>query len=262
MDNRKLMTFIASSGNGRRYFALPACALVLLGTAACTTTTTEPVNPATPTLISVTGGGVFHNPSNVNSFTFNPPTYNATSTSAVHYASSVVRFSVPYPTSIELAINGKPLTKQDPPITTNYEYSGAIDNPGGNPATWSVAIKTPFDAPFYRKYPTFDVAYTLTIVNVSGSKRSAPLTINYLQPWFIPPTVITGSTTSHSSDTPSSTTGRPGPCPGGAAEQPFRICFRNPPQLPNDITVNACSYAQAIGQLTHAYGTNYTQGAC
>ncbi len=260
MPNRSLMNR-SSDHNARGYLVLIACGLSLV-TSACTTTTVPVVEPATPTLISVVGNGAFSIANNANTFTFNPPTYNATSVHAVHHASSVVRFSVPYPTSIEIAINGKPLTKLDPPITTNYEYSGAIDNPGNNPATWSVAIKTPFDAPLYRKYPTFEVAYVLTIVDVSGSKRSAPLTINYLQPWFIPPTVITGSTTTHSSDTPSSTTGRPGPCPGGAAEQAFRICFRNPPQLPNDITINACSYAQAVGQLTHAYGTSYTQGAC
>ena len=257
------MTFRSILRNARRYVSIPAaCALVLV-VAACTTTTTPAVDPATPTLISVVGNGSFNPANGANRFTFNQPTYNTTSVHANFHVSSTVRFSVPYPTSIELAINGKPLTKQDQPITTNYEYSGTIDNPGNNPATWTVAIKTPLDVPYFSKYGTTDVAYALTIVNVSGSKRSAPLTINYLQPWFVPPTpVAIGGTTTHTPDTSSSTTGRPGPCPGGAAERSFRICFRNPPQLPHDITIDACSYAQAVARLTNAYGTSHTQGAC
>jgi hypothetical protein len=252
------MSFSATSRNARPYGALP-CAVLLVVLSGCTSVAT--VQPATPTLLGITGNGSFNTQNNQNSFIFNTPTYAPGSVHATHYVTSVVRFTVPYPTSIELSIKGKPLTKQDPPLTTNYEYSGAIENPGQNPATWRVEIKTPFDVPYFRTYPTTNIAYVLTIVDVSGSQRSAPLTINYLQPWFIPPSPIVG-TSSQSRDTPSITAGRPGPCAGGAAEQSFRICFRNPPQLPHDITVQACSYAQAVNSLTNAYGPNHAQGAC
>lgn len=233
--------------------------LVVAFTSCNTEPVTPPVEPATPTLISVQGHGTFSSQNNVFEFA-NPVPDPVLPNTRTHHTQATVKISVPYPTSIELAIDGKPLTKVERQLSGNYEYSASIDNPGGNPANWTIGIKTPFDVPLFRMQST-DVGYTLTIVNVSGSKRSAPLTIYFRQPLFYIPPPITGTTT-HKTDTPNTAPGTTGHCPGGASEQPIRICFRNPPQLPNDITITACSYADAVKLVGNAYGTSHTQGAC
>src|SRR5688500_18176393 len=124
------------------------CMVLPIVLSACETV--SPVEPAAPTLVSVEGNGTLGSNQNGPVFRFHAPSRNPTTNVTVHPASTRVRVSVPYPSSIELAINGKPLAKVDPPLlTTNYVYAGAIDNPGQNPATWTTAIKTPFDIPYY-----------------------------------------------------------------------------------------------------------------
>ena len=58
----------------------------------------------------------------------------------------------------------------------------------------------PYDVPFF-KYQQ-QTSYTLTIYDVSGSQRSAPLTIRYFNPRRFRPSIITA--VSYSSDSPSS----------------------------------------------------------
>jgi hypothetical protein len=245
--------------------------VMALSVTSCTPITINMADPVTPELISVQGHGTFHATfyGENNVFKFAAPVEDTASQTVIHYTQSTVRFKVPYPTSIELAINGKPLTKVDPPQSNNYEYSGIIDNPGANPATWSVGIKTPFDVPLFgtTSYPTY---YKLTIVNVSGSKRSQPLTITYRQPDLYipsPPMTMTGGTTTHRTDTPSTPPGHPGPCAGGANEQTFPICAAHPATAQKrSLGIPGCTYADALKSiqsgLSPADGWSFTSGTC
>jgi hypothetical protein len=230
-------------------------------------TSCEEVNPETPTLISVEAGpglGHFQVVNNENFFFFDLGTNQATG-NTIYPVSSWVRFTVPYPTSIELAINGKPsqpgsqpvaLTKVDQPVSRQYQYSGVIENPA-KPVTWRVDLKTPFDV------PSFTIGgqrteYVLTIVDVFKTKRSQPLTIHYVQPWF-PPNVGGGvGRASFENDYTSSggggSTAATGPCPGGAFEQNFDICFTNANgELPASIGYTACNYDEAVRQFSMVY---------
>jgi hypothetical protein len=194
-------------------------------------------------------------------FRFNPPTWNeATKTLSAHIGSTV-RFRVPYPTSIELEINGKPLKKSAPPLSRNYEYAGRIENPGENPATWSVDILTPFDIP-YAGDQNGQVAYVLNIVDVSGSIRSQPLQVYYTQPFFYIPRVTTGVTTTTSTN-PAGAPRNTGPCPGGAQEKPFAICWRKSGESAYSAGTTACSYAEAVRMLANSFpGFSHSAGAC
>lgn len=255
MLKNRVITFIISSMRGRCLVLLTGAVMAV---AATSCTPDQPVQPATPTLISVEGHGTY----SPGHFRFKAAEFNEASKTVTHYAGSTVKFTVPYPTSIELAIDGKPLTKVDPPPSSNYEYAGTIENPGGNPATWSVGIRTPFDAP-YCSTPNQPTSYVLTIVNVSGSTRSQPLTIRYDQPACFDPSTAVWRGTTGKSDTPSSSGGRPGPCAGGAAEQLFRICFKKQPHLPNDVSVYACSYGAAVKLYSNVFaGWSNSPGPC
>ena len=245
---------------GRRA-GLLVCAVMALCVAACTTVPT--VAPAKPTLVSIQGNGVSAGTNNpaVREFRFNPPTWNATSKTYTSHIGSTVRFTVPYPTSIELEINGKPLTNSEPPLSRNYEYAGRIDNPGANPATWSVDILTPFDVP-YAEDSGGQVAYVLRIVDVAGSNRSQPLEIYYRQPRAYVPQIITGSTSTHTTN-PTSASRPTGPCPGGAQEQSFLICWRKSGSSPYTAGTTACSYSEAVRLLSNSYpGFGSSAGAC
>ena len=161
------------------------CAVMALSVAACTTTT---VAPETPKFVSIQGHGTSSatNKPDVVQFRFDLPGWNATTEKTVWHIGTTVRFTVPYPTSLELQINGKPLTKAEPPLSTNYEYAGRIENPGANPATWSVDILTPFDVA-YTAGQSGQVGYVLSIVDVAGSNRSQPLEIHYNLPLVVHP---------------------------------------------------------------------------
>ena len=217
---------------------LPGRSLILLGCIAAALSITSCEKVETPKLISVQGNGNLSIQGNGASFVFHSPELNEATQTFIHHLGSTVRFSVPYPTSIELAINGKPLKKVDRPLlTNNYEYAGTIENPGEKTAIWKVDIQTPFDVPY-------STIYTLTIVDVSGSDRSQPLSIYYSNPVVYPPTPMTMITVKH--DAPPTTTGGTGPCAGGALEQSIHLCLKNPPHDPKNITTTACSYAAAV----------------
>src|SRR6266699_1426601 len=83
---------------------------------------TKGVTPETPTLVSIAGHG---NATVVNAhegrFQFADAIYNASSRTFFSPAGSIVVLTVPYPTSIEAFIDGKPLTKVDPPSSKNYQ---------------------------------------------------------------------------------------------------------------------------------------------
>ncbi len=248
---RDLRVRIARPALGRTLVVLAVGATVV-AVSSCT-----PAAPATPTLISVQGHGTFSMQNNIGNFRFSPSDYNETTHTLVRYITSTVRFSVPYPTAIELAIGNKPLTKVDRPITTNYEYSGEIENPGANPATWKVAIRTPFDVPY-------DAAYTLTVIDVSRSNRSQPLTVHYTQPLPFQPTVMTASSTVGSDDTtPPAATSVTGPCAGGSAEHTVWLCLRKPPFDPKSLGVSACSYDAARRLVQSGYADwQISSGPC
>jgi hypothetical protein len=254
------------SQTGRsRYFGLLACAVMVLCLPGCNGPT---IAPATPKLLSITGNGV----STPNAqFTFNPPMWNATAKTFTYHIGSTVRFSVPYPTSIELSIqdvarpNGQPLAKFAAPLSRNYEYAARIENPGGNPANWSVDILTPFDVPYSSAYHVgpAPVLYVLSIVDVSGSSRSQALNINYYDTYYslpIPPTYTTATSPANKARTP-------GPCPGGAQDQPFTVCFRktqaNGDVESHTVATTACSYSQAVSLLQNSYpGFTDSSGVC
>jgi hypothetical protein len=237
------------------------CAIMALSVVACGTTPT--VAPATPKFVSIQGHGVSSatNKPEVVQFRFESPGWNATTEKTVWHIGTTVRFTVPYPTSLELQINGKPLTKAEPPLSTNYEYAGRIENPGANPATWSVDILTPFDVT-YTAAQSGQVGYVLSIVDVAGSSRSQPLEIHYFLPVMYIPQVITGTTSTTSTNPPS--TSRPtGPCPGGAQEQSFLICWRKSGTSPYTAGTTACSYSEAVRLLTNSFpGFSSSPGAC
>lgn len=236
-----------------------------LGIIAVTATacTTPAVTPETPTLVSIAGHG---NATVVNPhegrFQFVNSIYNASSHSFVSPVGSTVELTVPWPTSIELFIDGKPLTKVDPPSSRNYQYTGEILNGGNTPAKWHLDLKTPFDVPFYSNGTK---AYTLTVVNVSGSNRSAPLKIDYINPpipytEFIPRGVSSSSPEMHSGDSPSAG----GNCPGGGQEQAYVFCWTKAgdPQK-HTAGTTACSAAQAKNLLSNSYsGYSASSGAC
>ncbi len=244
-------------GPGRR-FGLLVCTVMALSVAACTT-----VAPATPKLVSIQGNGTSSGTPdpNIAQFRFNLPTWNTAAHTSTWHIGTTVRFTVPYPTSIELDIKGKPLTKSEPPLSRNYEYAGRIENPGENPVTWSVDIVTPFDVP-YAEDQGGQVAYVLSIVDVAGSNRSQPLKIYYRQPQAYVPQIITG-TTSTTSTNPTSASRPTGPCPGGAQEQSFLICWRKSGSSPYTAGTTACSYSEAVRLLSNSYpGFSSSAGAC
>ena len=194
-------------------------------------------------------------------FRFDYPTWDAAAKTLASHIGTTVRFTVPYPTSLELQINGKPLTQAEPPLSRNYEYAGRIDNPGANPATWSVDILTPFDVP-YAQDPGGQVAYVLRIVDVAGSSRSQPLEIYYRQPQVYVPQIMTG-TVSTTSTNPTSAPRPKGPCPGGAQEQSFLICWRKSGSSPYTAGTTACSYSEAVRLLSNSFpGFSSSSGAC
>jgi hypothetical protein len=238
-------------------------AVMACSVAACTTTTTTTVAPEKPKLVSIQGHGVSAgtNQPDITQFTFDSPTWNAAAQAYASHIGTTVRFTVPYPTSLELQINGKPLTKAEPPLSRNYEYAGRIDNPGANPATWSVDILTPFDIP-YAEDQGGQVAYVLRIVDVAGSNRSQPLEIYYRQPRAYIPMIITGTTSTTSTNPPGAS--RPtGPCPGGAQEQSFLICWRKSGSSPYTAGTTACSYSEAVRLLSNSFpGFSSSSGAC
>ena len=260
------MTFMNSlRGKFLPHFVQSASIIAALAVSACTTI--PPVAPATPTLISIQGPGTFYPNTNPATFIFNVAQVNAATQTYAHYTATKITFSVPYPTSIELAINGKPLTKVTRPLSTNYEYQGSISNPGNNPATWIVDIRTPFDFYQYCNPPGQPrAAYVLTIVNVSGSNRSQPLSIPIQEPLcYYPPVIVGGGSnnTTHTSDPPSTPTGSPGPCAGGAQEQQVSMCFIQPPYQSQGVTVEACSYADALSLFKDQYaGWGNRPGLC
>jgi hypothetical protein len=220
--------------------------------------------PATPTLVSVsgTGHGVIHGDSAT--FVFSPATTDATTGVTTIPSGSTVVFTVPYPTSIEAFIDGKPLTKVDPPNSNRYEYSAIITNPGSNPARWSMGVRSPYDVPFF-KYGT-RTGYVLTIVDVAGSQRSAPATVTYLNPMpFPPPMPITGSTTYRTDSPNGSANTTAGSCPGGGHEQAYTFCFRNANHNPYSAGTTACSESQALSLLSGQYPSSQytsTSGVC
>jgi hypothetical protein len=246
----------------RRRAAALASTVMALSVSGCATAPVA-VAPATPTLVSIQGHGVVSGTNNpaIKQFRFNSPTWNdATKTSAAHIGTTV-QFTVPYPTGIELQINGKPLTKAEAPLSRNYEYAGQIDNPGGNPVTWSVDILTPFDIPFSQDRGG-QVDYVLRIVDVSGTNRSAPLEIYYRQPQAYVPQIITG-TTSMSTSTPPGASRATGPCAGGAQQQSFLICWRKSGSSPYTAGTSACSYSEAVRLLSNSFPDfSSSQGAC
>ena len=238
-----------------------ACAVLAAFAAACTT-----VAPATPVLVSIQGNGTSSPTSTagVEQFRFNFPTWNATTQVLSAPVASTVRFSVPYPTALELSINGKPLTSSAQPLSRNYEYAGEIENPGANPVTWRVEIRTPFDVP-YAQDPGGQVAYELSVVDAAGSARSQPLKILYRQPQAYVPQIFTASSgnSSTTSSSPPSASRSTGPCAGGAQEQAFSICWRKANVSPYTAGTTACSYSEAVRMLTNSYpGYSSSPGPC
>jgi hypothetical protein len=202
----------------------------------------------------------------VGKFQFTHALTNPTGQVVVPSGTTVV-ITAPYPTALELFIDGKPLTKSDPPNSNRYEYSAVIENPGENPARWSLGIRTPYDVPFF-KYQQ-QTSYVLTIVDVSGSERSAPLTINYFNPVPWPgPFVITGMT--YSSDSPkqsgSASNSPTGNCPGGGQDQSYSFCFTNrQDHSRNTVGTTACTSSQALNLLLNQYPTSQfssSSGSC
>ena len=248
----------APPGPGRRPRIL-ACALMVLAVTACAT-----VAPAKPKFFSIQGNGISATTSdpNIMQFRFDPPTWNAATQSYVSHIATTVRFTVPYPTAIELEINGKHLTQAEPPLSRNYEYASRIENSEANPATWNVDILTPYDVP-YAEGQEGQVAYVLRIVNASGSNRSQPLEIHYRQPRTYVPQILSGGSTSTTSTVPSSASRPAGPCAGGAQEKPFRICWRKFAESPYNAGTTACSYSEAVRLLSNSYpGFSSNAGAC
>lgn len=241
-----------------RRFVRLLCSVMTLSVAACAT-----VAPATPRIIGVLGSGTPSTTDYVDimQFRFDPPTWNAATRILSANIGSTVRFSVPHPTSIELEINGKRLVKSQPPLSRNYEYAGRIENPGENPAIWSVEILTPFDIPYYGDRDG-QAAYVLNIVNVSGSIRSRPLQVYYTQPFVEIPRVAAGGT-SRTSTNPVSASRTAGPCPGGAREKPFTLCWRKSGQPPYETGTTGCSHSEAVRLLENAFpGFSNSAGAC
>lgn len=214
-----------------------------------------PTPPATPTLVSITGHGTPFIGNPVGRFQFANATYNANAGQVVSPSGSTVVFTAPYPTEIEAFIDGKPLTKVDPPNSNRYEYSAVIENPGETPARWSMGVRTPYDVPFF-KYQQ-QTSYTLTIYDVSGSQRSAPLTIRYFNPAPIPlPSIITA--VSYSSDSPkqsgSSSGSTTGNCPGGGHDQNYNFCFvNNQDHSRETVGTVACSSSEALKLLVNQH---------
>jgi len=179
-----------------------AMAIMVVMGAACAS-----VPPATPTLVSIKGHGVAsinatvsrpgapdHN--NVGLFQFDQPIFDLSTLTVRYYGGSQVVFTVPFPTTIEVAINGIPLTKVSPPPSPSddYQYSGDITTVS-NVATWTLGIRTPKGIPFNSSAASPN-SYILTIVNVGASQRSQPLTIYYRNPLPPPPPPGSESVTS------------------------------------------------------------------
>ncbi len=241
-----------------------AMAIIAVAGIACGGGTSGPA-PATPTLVSVLGKGhgVIHGDSAT--FVFSQPITDTTTGVTVLPSGSTVVFTVPYPTSIEAFIDGKPLTKVDPPNSNRYEYSATITNPGSNPAQWSMGVRSPYDVPYF-KYGT-RTGYVLTIVDVSGSQRSAPATVTYLNPMPIPIfPPVTGSTATYKSDSPTGSANTPtGNCPGGGHDAAYTFCFRNANHNPYQAGTTACSESQALALLEGQYPSSqytHTSGVC
>ena len=233
-------------------------AVMACSVAGCTTPTT--VAPETPKLVSIQGHGTSSG-TNPAMFRFSSPTWNAATNATAFHIGTTVRFTVPYPTSLELQINGKALTQAEPPLSRDYEYAGRIENPGANPATWSVDILTPFDVP-YAGPQGGQADYVLRIVDVAGSNRSQPLEIQYWQPPVYLPQVMLG-TTGTTSTNPSSASRPQGTCPGGAQEQSFLICWRKSGSSPYTAGTTACSYSEAVRLLSNSFpGFSTSAGAC
>lgn len=252
---------------------LKRSAVLIIAVVAAACSTPGPA-PETPKLVSIAGHGTPTISNNIGAFQFAKAAFDPTTRVVTFHTGSTVVFTVPYPTSIEAFINGKPLTKVDPPNSDRYEYSGAIVNPGDNPAKWSMGVRTPFDVPFTA--PNYQTGYTLTIVDVSGSQRSAPLTIHYYNPApFVPPFIITGITYTTDSQTGSTTFAGPGGgtnattgnCPGGGQEKTYTFCFRTSDSTtkPYSAGTKTCTEAQALAMLTNQFPApqfSATSGAC
>ncbi len=248
----------APAERGRR-FALLVYAVMAFCVSACAT-----VAPEKPRFFSIQGNGISGTTSDpdIMQFRFDPPTWDGGSNTYASRIATTVRFTAPYPTSIELEINGKRLTQAEPPLSRNYEYASRIENSGANPVTWNVDILTPYDVP-YAEDQEGQVAYVLRIVNVSGTNRSQPLEIHYRQPRTYVPQILSGGSTSTTSTVPSSASRPAGPCAGGAQEKPFRICWRKFAESPYNAGTTACSYSEAVRLLSNSYpGFSSNAGAC
>lgn len=255
-----------------------ALAILVVVGAACAS-----VPPATPTLVSISGHGVPTIQNNIGVFQFDPPAGNAATNTLTYYGGSTVVIRAPFPTSLELAINGKPLTKVSMPVRNDYQYSGdIIDATASNPATWSLGIRTPRDVPLNGSAADPNT-YTLTIVDVGNSQRSAPLVIFYrnpLPPYVDPippasecyrdiracststgPTYAQGGTTNSTDNPPGGTS--TGHCPNGAQEHHYDFCWKSASTQPYTAGTSACSESEALTLLLNSYpGFTHASGAC
>ncbi len=255
-------------GKTSRSLVILVCALMALG-ANCPNY--PQVQPATPTLISITGHGTFdpgNPPIKDPSFKFDHPVRNGGT--ITHFTEATVTFSVPYPTSLELAIVptedqsiSKPLTKVDPALLSDrYTYTGSITNPGNNPATWTIVVRKPFDTPLYtiNTDPAVHTAtYILRITDVSGSTSASVLSIRFRQEEvsglqnIIPPiwTAPTDAPIVHK-------TSDPGHCGVNQTDyaQTFDMCFKAPGSTTERISASACSYDEALGLFSNGFPTS------
>lgn len=243
-----------------------ACTVMALGTS-CTC-----VKPNFPQVLSVTGHGAYDH---VQTFSFFDPVKSGNT--ITRHTQATLRIQVPWPTTLELAITPNflidaapqpvPLTKVDPAMMSDrFTYTGEIENPGGNPAIWVIGIREPSGSDLYGS-SGHPAGFLLTIVdscgsehkedfvrfiylNSGGSPGGGPVPVWRSKAGGSPPPV-------HKKDPPA------GPCPGGGQEQTFNICFTNPPNLSQQVSVSACTYADAVAQFSNQFsGWSHQQGSC
>jgi hypothetical protein len=238
----------------------------------------QPPEPATPALITISGHGTFYEAQP--SFTFAFP--DRTGDTITHHTGATIRISVPYPSSLGLTIlrgtSSTPLTKVDGPMLSDrYTYTASIDNPGGNPATWTISIRQPFDVPFYRSSSGAGIFYLDITDSNPGFTTPAPLRIQFLSPDVGDPLNIWPhiySLTSQDStgatltpwDAPVIHTTEPLRCPPGNTEQTFNVCFKfeHPAGSWTEwhrLSVNACSSDEAASRFSN-WWTDLSRDTC
>jgi len=213
---------------------------------------------ATPKISSIEGNGISSATDNpdILQFRFDPPAWNA---SAQAYTSSIgttIRFIVPYPASIELEINGKRLTRAEPPLSRNYQYTSSIENAGADPVMWNVEILTPFDVP-YAEARGGQAAYVLRIVNVAGPNRSDPLEIQYRQPRTYILQGLPGASSPPAIPKLSAT------CLDSVQDRAFQDCWMKSGESPYGAAQSTCGYSQSVRLLSNFFpGFRSEPGPC